>query len=121
MTRVAPLVVVRNVPRALVITVVAAAAIWTASAGAAVTRVSFTSTVNANDYATLTVKVSPSARCTIKVVYDTTVSRARGLGAKTGATATWRWKVGSNTHPGSWPVIVDCGKSGRLALRLRVR
>jgi len=29
-------------------------------------------------------------------------------------------EVGSSTHTGSWPVTVNCGKSGKLALRLRV-
>lgn len=91
-----------------------------ASAAGSVKRVAFTSTVAPNDYATLTVAVTPKARCTIKVVYDTTTSHARGLGAKTGAKVTWRWKIGSSTHAGRWPVTVDCGKAGKLNLRLRV-
>jgi hypothetical protein len=92
-----------------------------ATASASVRKVSFTATVPAGDYATLTVNVSPRSRCTIKVVYDTTVSHARGLGPKTGAKITWRWRVGSNTHAGRWPVTVDCGKAGRLNVRLRVK
>jgi hypothetical protein len=88
---------------------------------AAVRKVAFSASVTPNGHATLTVAVSPSARCTIRVVYHTTVSKAKGLGPKTGRRITWRWKVGSATHPGSWPVTVDCGKSGKLALRLRVR
>ena len=92
----------------------------TASASASVRKVSFTSVVSPNEYASLTVRVSPRARCTIKVVYDTTVSRAQGLGPKTGSRITWRWKVGSNTNAGRWPVTVDCRKSGKLSLRLRV-
>lgn len=95
--------------------------VFSASAGAAVTKVSFTSVVSPNDYASLTVSVSPKARCTIKVVYQTTVSQAKGLGPKTGTKVTWRWKVGSSTHAGRWPVTVDCGESGKLSLRLRVR
>ena len=96
------------------------ALVFAATATASVKRVSFTATVSPNDYASLTVSVSPRARCTITVVYDTTVSHARGLGAKTGTRITWRWKVGSNTHAGRWPVTVNCGKSGKLTLRLRV-
>jgi hypothetical protein len=88
---------------------------------AKVKRATFTATVSPNDYASLTVNVSPRARCTITVVYDTTVSHARGLGAKTGGRITWRWKVGSATHAGRWPVTVDCGESGKLVLRMRVR
>ncbi len=45
---------------------------------------------------------------------------AKGLGPKTGGKITWRWRVGASTHPGRWPVIVRCGKSGTLRLRLRV-
>lgn len=97
------------------------ALICTTQAAGAVKRVSFTSVVSPNDYASLTVIVSPRARCNIKVVYDTVVSEAQGFGAKTGTRITWRWKVGSNTNAGRWPVTVDCGKSGKLTLRLRVR
>jgi len=91
-----------------------------APASGAVRKVAFTGVVSPNDYAELTVKVSPRARCSITVKYDTVISQAKGLGKKTGGTITWRWKVGSTTNPGRWPVIVDCGKSGKLSLRLRV-
>jgi hypothetical protein len=43
----------------------------------------------------LTVNVSPRARCTIEVIYDTVVSKAKGLGPKTGGRITWRWRFGS--------------------------
>lgn len=90
------------------------------AASATVKKVSFTASVSPNDQASLTVSVAPRARCTIKVVYDTTVSHAKGLNAKTGTRITWSWKVGSSTHAGRWPVTVDCGKAGKLALKLRV-
>ena len=80
-----------------------------------ITKVSFTSVVSRNDYATLKVNVRPRARCTIKVVYSTGPSSAVGLRAKIGGLITWRWKVGSNTKLGRWPVIVDCGSSGGSA------
>jgi hypothetical protein len=104
----------------LAVAVLVLALVVVGSASATVRKVSFTAVVSPNDYASLTVRVSPRARCTIKVVYDTTVSHARGLGPKTGGRITWRWKVGSNTNPGRWPVTVDCGKSGKLSLKLRV-
>jgi micrococcal nuclease len=87
---------------------------------ASVRATSFTRAVHAGDYASLTVRVSPRARCTIEVIYDTVVSHARGLGAKTGTAMSWRWRVGTSTHPGRWPVIVRCGKSGTARLLLRV-
>lgn len=95
--------------------------VFASPASASVKKVAFTGTVATSNYASLTVKVTPKSRCTIKVVYDTVTSRAKGLVAKTGITLTWRWKVGSNTHPGLWPVTVDCGKAGKLTVRLRVR
>ena len=91
-----------------------------ATASASVRKVSFTASVATGDYATLMVNVSPRSRCTIKVVYDTTVSHAKGLGPKTGGKITWRWRIGTNTHAGRWPVTVDCGKAGKLIVRLRV-
>jgi hypothetical protein len=94
--------------------------VFAAQASAAVKATKLPGTVTAGDYASLTVRVTPKARCTIKVVYDTVTSRAKGLAAKTGPTITWRWRVGSNTHAGRWPITIDCGKSGRLVLRIRV-
>jgi hypothetical protein len=99
----------------------ALACVCVAAASAAVRKISFTASVSPGDEAALAVAVSPRSRCTITVVYDTTVSHAAGLGAKTGTKITWRWRVGSSTHAGRWPVTVNCGKSGRLSLRLRVR
>jgi hypothetical protein len=105
---------------ALAITVSLALAV-AGSASATLRKLAFASTVSPSDYAVLTVAASPRARCAITVVYETTVSHAAGLGAKTGTRISWRWKVGSATHPGSWPVTVNCGKSGKLTLRLPVR
>jgi hypothetical protein len=79
-----------------------------------------TSTVRPGEHAALAVAVAPRARCTITVTYDTVVSHARGLAAKSGSRITWRWRVGTSTHPGRWPILVECGKSGRLRVTLRV-
>ena len=83
-----------------------------------ITPVSFTSVVSRNHYATLKVNVRPRARCTITVVYSTGPSSAAGLRAKTGGLITWRWKVGSNTKLGRWPVTVDCGSRAGFTLRV---
>jgi hypothetical protein len=84
-----------------------------------VLRISLTTPVRAGSYARLTVRVTPPARCTIQVKYDA-VSKEKGLGAKTGGRITWRWKIGSNTRPGRWPIVVHCGTSGSLKLAIRV-
>lgn len=86
----------------------------------AVRKISMTSPLRAGKDASLTVSVSPRARCTIKVAYEGAVSKARGLGPKSGVRITWRWRVATSTPPGRWPVIVRCGKSGTLKLWLRV-
>jgi hypothetical protein len=85
-----------------------------------VRKVAFTAVVSPNDYARLEVRVTPRARCTITVIFETGESSASGLRAKRGGNIVWRWKVGSTTNPGRWPVRVDCGASGKLNLRLRV-
>ncbi len=105
---------------ATVVAVVLAALVGTQLANAAVRRVAFTANVRPGDEASLTVAVSPAARCSITVTYDTTVSHARGLGRKSGGRLTWRWTVGTSTHAGRWPVVVNCGKSGILRLKLHV-
>ena len=85
-----------------------------------ISKVSFTSVVSRNDYATLKVNVRPRARCTITVVYSTGPSSAAGLRAKIGGLITWRWKVGSNAKLGRWPVIVYCVNSGSARFTLRI-
>lgn len=96
-----------------------ALAVVTAAAGT-VKRVSLTTPVVAGSYASLTVNVTPRSRCSIQVIYDTVVSSAQGLGKKTGGQITWRWRIGTSTHPGRWPIVVDCGKSGKLQTGIRV-
>lgn len=84
-----------------------------------VLKVSLTTSVRVGQYAQLTVKVTPRARCTIRVSYET-ASKDNGLGAKIGGRITWRWKVASITRPGRWPVNVRCGASGALQVKIRV-
>ena len=105
--------------RSALIAVVAISLFAASAADGAVHKVSLTP-VHAGEYASLTVNVSPRARCTIEVLYDTVVSKAKGLGPKTGGRITWRWRVGTSTHAGRWPIIVRCGQSGTLRLKLRV-
>jgi hypothetical protein len=104
----------------VIVGLVASALLLPGFGQAAVRRVSFTAVVSQNDYARLEVRVMPRARCTITAIYETGESNARGLGPKRGGPIVWRWKVGSRTTPGRWPVRVDCGSSGKLNLRLRV-
>jgi|SRR6266571_2627122 hypothetical protein len=80
---------------------------------------SLTSPVHAGSYAQLTVRVTPPGRCTIRVTYNS-ISEEPGLGPKRGGRITWRWKVRSGTRPGRWPIIIRCGASGSLTLRIRV-
>lgn len=91
------------------------------AAGASVKPAHSPGIVEPGSKATLTVKVAPSSRCTITVVYATGRSEARGLGAKTGSQITWSWTVGSATKAGRWPVTVDCGKAGKLTTTVRVK
>src|SRR6478609_857551 len=97
----------------IVLLAIALAGVLASSALAAVRVTKRPGRVSTGDTASVTVSVSPNARCTIGVYYSTTASRAAGLGAKRGTKITWTWRVGSNTKPGTWPVKIDCGKSGK--------
>jgi hypothetical protein len=103
-----------------IVVFVALALVLAAVSGAKVKRLSLTSPVRAGSYASLAVTVSPKARCTIAVIYDTVVSEAKGLESKRGGRITWRWRVGTSTHPGTWPIVVKCGKAGTLRTKIRV-
>jgi hypothetical protein len=92
-----------------------------ASAAATVRVTKRPGRVSPGDKASVTVLVSPKARCTIGFYYSTTRSRAHGLGAKTAKKITWTWEIGSNTKAGTWPVKIDCGKSGKAQTSVTVR
>ena len=85
-------------------------------ASAAVKPIALTSTVAAGRSATLTVHVSPKARCTLRITvkYGNSGPRAVELERKTGGRVTWRWRIRSNVEPGRLPMVVRCGESGTL-------
>lgn len=65
--------------------------------------------------AAIKIQTSPGASCGITVLYKSGPSRAKGLYPQTAdgkGRITWRWRVGSNTTPGRWPIVVRCEKGG---------
>src|SRR5713226_2119100 len=73
------------------------------------TLISVTSPATPFTDATLTVSTTPGANCSIVVQYKSGPSRAKGLIPKVASSAgrvSWTWRVGSNTIPGRWPIIV---------------
>ena len=107
----------------LVVALVALALVLASAAEARVSLVRVTSPVRAGAYATLTVKVSRPARCSITVYYKSGPSEAQGLYPKrTNAQrrVSWTWKVGTRTTPGRWPILVSCGAAGTLKTSFRV-
>ena len=97
------------------------AAVFVASAAASVRVTKRPGKVSPGGTASVAVVVSPKARCTIGVYWSTKKSTASGLGAKTGAKITWAWGVRSNVKSGTWPVKIDCGKSGKAQTSVTVR
>ena len=87
----------------------------TASPAPAQTVVTFLNaplTVAHGQNATLNARTAPNASCSIEVDYKSGPSTAAGLVAKSSDGAgnvSWTWKVGANTTPGAWPIIVTCG------------
>jgi hypothetical protein len=86
---------------------------------------SLTSPIKRGAYATAVVKTKVGARCSIGVYYKSGKSTAQGLGNKTvpsSGRVSWRWRVGTSTTPGSWPVRITCkkGSSAKVQRYLRV-
>jgi hypothetical protein len=78
-----------------------------------ITLVSVTSPAIPFTDATLTVSTAPGANCSIVVHYKSGPSRAKGLIPKVASSSgrvSWTWRVGSNTTPGRWPIVVTCEK-----------
>jgi hypothetical protein len=110
--------------RALLATaVVATSLVVVANAAARVRLVSVTSPLNHGAYATLVAAVSPARSCSITVYYKSGPSHAQGLYPKrpSGGRVSWRWKVGTNTTAGRWPITVSCGSAGTLHTSFAVR
>jgi hypothetical protein len=109
--------------RSLVLVVLVLAALAAPTASARVKLVRVTSPIGAGAYATLTASVSPARSCSITVHYKSGPSRAAGLFPKrpVRGLVSWRWKVGTNTTPGRWPITVSCGSAGTLRTSFVVR
>jgi len=79
--------------------------------GLAVT--SFLSSISRGAYDTLSVKTAPNASCDLEVTLPSGYqSGSHGLGSATassGGVASWTWKIGSSTHPGTATATVQCG------------
>jgi hypothetical protein len=76
-----------------------------------ITLISVTSPAASFTDATLTVSTAPGANCSIVVHYKSGPSRAKGLVPKVASSSgrvSWTWRVGSNTTPGRWPIVVTC-------------
>ena len=84
----------------ILLTAIVLAGIIVSSAFAAVRVTKRPGRVLTGDTASVTVSVSPQARCTIGVYYSTTASHAAGLGPKRGTKITWTWRVGSTRSRG---------------------
>lgn len=77
--------------------------------------VSVTSSVARGADATLRARTAPGAYCTITVYYKSGPSEAAGLSPKTAdaqGNVSWTWRVGTNTTPGSWRIVVTAEKDG---------
>jgi len=78
-----------------------------------ITLISVTSPAAPFTDATLTISTSSGANCSIVVQYKSGPSRAKGLVPKVANSSgrvSWTWRVGSNTTPGRWPIVVICEK-----------
>ena len=112
---------------AVIIVALAAVAALVHAIEVPVELVRLTSPVVPYTDATIVVKALPGAACTIVVLYKSGPSRARGLVAQdvnSRGVVSWTWRVGSNTTPGRWPVIVRCSARddvGELRTLLEVR
>ncbi len=81
---------------------------------------SLTSPIDHGANATLSIKTAPGAACTITVYYKSGASEAAGLGpqnADGSGVATWRWKVGTRTTPGTWRIVVTATIAGQRTTR----
>jgi micrococcal nuclease len=93
-----------------------------AATGVKITKVP--GTVVAGKAASVSALTAAGVSCTIKVVYKTTVSKAKGLEAKKAAAngvVSWTWTIGTNTTKGTWPVTISCQGNGAAKTTITVK
>jgi hypothetical protein len=76
---------------------------------------SITSPIERGNDATVKIKTTAGAKCTITVTYSSGKSQASGLERKTAnakGKVHWTWTVGGSTKAGKYPVDISCKKSG---------
>ena len=98
---------------ALLVLLPAVSLVWAADLPIAV--VSLSSPVVPFTDATIQIQTTHGSACSVTVLYKSGPSRAKGLFPQTADSrgrVTWRWRVGSNTTPGRWPIVVRCEKGG---------
>jgi len=109
----------------MTVLVLSASGIWAADLPVSV--VALSSPAAPSSDATLEIQTAPGASCSITVQYKSGPSRAQGLVPKVAdgkGRVGWLWRVGSNTTPGKWPIIVSCRKGeerGELKTAFEVR
>ena len=67
--------------------------------------------IKAGQNTSITVRTTPTAKCTIKVTYNGKPSTDSGLADKNAdgyGMATWSWTVEKSVPKGKWPVAVTC-------------
>jgi micrococcal nuclease len=75
-------------------------------------------TVAKGSAASIEIKTTAGANCSIVVRYKSGPSKAKGLEPKVAdgnGKAVWSWNVGSNTSSGTYPVTVTCGSKSVVA------
>lgn len=105
----------------MLVLTVALAGVLVSSAAATVRVTKRPGRVSTGDRASVTVVVSPKARCTIGVYYSTTRSHARGSGRED-REGDHLDVDGRVEHEGrNRPVKIECGKSGKTQTSITVR
>ncbi|CAG1014425.1 hypothetical protein ANRL4_05209 [Anaerolineae bacterium] len=83
---------------------------------AGIELISLTSPASQNSNAAITIRTAPGANCNITVIYKSGPSTADGLEPVTAGgdgVASWTWKVGGRTTPGTWSIVISCQPGGR--------
>lgn len=78
------------------------------------------SQVNPGGTAKLKVRTQPGATCFIALCYKSGLSGATGLTEHSpqevdqNGECSWQWRVGGNTKPGEWPIVVTAYLDGKI-------
>ena len=86
--------------------------------------VTFNNEINPGQFVSLEINGDPNTTYSIKVTYSSGLSKSKDLCDKKSNSlgiVSWKWRVGVNTLPGEYPVVISSGEQDLIKTHIVVK